>query len=106
MVTSAPSQTQKADSSEPTYSEESHPGRRKGDKGQYCPKCHNNIEAGHMDSHMYYAHGEDRRAAPETQTPPAPERRERRAPAKATPKSDDGGEQQKPKKSVWFRRPE
>jgi hypothetical protein len=55
-----------------------------------------------MDSHMYHAHGQDRRKPAEEQTPPPPEKRERRTP-KPAPKE---GEQETRKGSRWFARPE
>lgn len=91
------------DSNGPAYTRENHPGRRQSDKAQFCPKCHNAVEPGHMDSHMYSAHGVDRRQTEENKTPPPPERKQS---TKTAPKDDGGEGQQQRKKSRWFDRPE
>jgi hypothetical protein len=78
-------------------------GRRSSDQAQFCPKCHNSIEPGHMESHMFHAHGEDRRQTEENKTPPPPERKPKQQ-QKTQPVTD--GEPQKKKGNPWFRRPE
>lgn len=37
-------------------------GRRAGDRPESCPKCGVHVERGKLGSHMFHAHGEDRRA--------------------------------------------
>lgn len=70
-------------------------GRRKDDfRTEYCPTCHNSVEPGHLDSHMYHAHGVERRQGEENRTPPPPERKPKQQ--KPAPKAEDG-EEQKPK---------